>query len=239
MKIPGIRKILNQIDRQLEEYTNHLNDLRIGMEYHNNSVKKLLGEYPESSIESFNEIYKLYELRAYVTIAILDMQILTKGFFTYSKIWEGIYQMRNAYLCIYETVRVLNKKNKDMHEIVVKYIENASEYEILTKKMKKFKRQFGLDNGEMSKIRNSAAGHFDLDFITFYDTTVKLEPNDVLDAMNAFIIILSDMYQLLLKTRISSNSHLEKHKQDLDKDISKLEKRLLKIVNNSKEGKNH
>lgn len=132
-------------------------------------------------------------------------------------------------MTIYESINVINAKNKSLKEIIAKYVENIVEYNTVFIEIKQFKKQFHFDS-RIKQIRNKTAGHFDLNFKVFYETAFNINPEEFIASSLAFIQVISSLYKLMDNINYSSNLHYNRKKIYFAKEIERLNTELNKMT---------
>ncbi|WP_028873133.1 hypothetical protein [Psychroserpens burtonensis] len=136
--------------------------------------------YSDSNIKYFN----------FLTSSFLDLLCTLKGLFNSKSDWEDIYYAKTGFLTIYETINTYHFHQKDFKTFVDKdHPELLDDYKKLNSYLKNYKAKFKHET-EIALIRNKTVGHFDKNFIDYYELIKKLDKNESIIAIESFMNFL-------------------------------------------------
>lgn len=164
----------------------------------------------------------------FLTSAFLDSLTTLKGFLNSKTDWENIYYSKHGFLTIYETLKTYNHYQKDFKRIVESEHSHLSEqYKEMNLILKKFKKEFEYDT-KISTIRNKAAGHFDKDFLVYYEQIQTIDKKLAIRAIEYFLdflkILMHFLYQVAEESEKKTKEKAKKSKNELLKKFKKLDK---------------
>lgn len=136
--------------------------------------------YSDSNIKYFN----------FLTSSFLDLLCTLKGLFNSKSEWEEIYYSKSGFLTIYETINTYHSHQKDFKLFIDKdHPELLKDYKNLNKYLKNYKAKFK-HKTEIASIRNKTVGHFDKNFVDYYELIKKLNKSESIIAIESFMIFL-------------------------------------------------
>jgi len=135
----------------------------------------------------------------FLTSSFLDLLTSLKGFLTAKTEWEIIYYSKYGFLTIYETVKTYHKYQKDFRAIVDNYHPHLKdEYAELNIVLKTFKKDYEYDTN-ISTLRNKAGGHFNEDFLVYYEQIENINKEHSVKAITEFLNFLKSLMQFIYK----------------------------------------
>jgi hypothetical protein len=162
----------------------------------------------------------------FLTSAFLDLLTSLKGFLTSKTEWEIIFYSKSGFLAIYETVKTYHKYQKDFRIIVDKHHPHLKEeYTELNLVLKKFKSDFEYDT-KISTLRNKAGGHFNEDFLVYYEQIRKIDKQNSVNAIKEFLDFIKSLMKFIFKmateTEKISKESADKAKNEFLRKIEEL-----------------
>tara|TARA_R110001583_G_C5493568_1_gene395040 strand:- start:49 stop:702 length:654 start_codon:yes stop_codon:yes gene_type:complete len=143
------------------------------------SLEKIFN-YTESNIKYFS----------FLTSSFIDLLTTLKGFINSVTEWEFIYNSKSGYLTIYETIKTYHKYQLEIKDFVSNDHPHLFEkYKELNIHLRNYKKKFNYKT-EISTIRNKTAGHFDENFIDYYEQIEKLDKEKAIIAIEEFLDFL-------------------------------------------------
>jgi hypothetical protein len=196
-------KLYNVATKNLQFYTSYLDNIKKWK----NQLEKINTVFPTAfQAEDYNCLHTQLEINGLFTISILDLSIISREIFIAKYVWEQLFYAKHGYLVIYETIQTYNKHGKFLSEIANKFTpELQSDFKNITSQIKDFKKDFKYDS-EIKEIRKNTAGHIESDFIKYYETISKVNPQKALETIKSFILIITQLQKY--------SSHLIKAHKD-------------------------
>lgn len=188
-----VEDIVQMADESIEIYTKHLEYLRqiIGLSV---SAKKAFQHFePKLDNSDFEEMISMHSFNSLLTVSLLDLFVICKNLVTAKSDWEKAFFIKQGYLTIYETIDTYNKHNQNISKLIdTKYFKFKTDYLNASSNLKQFKKNYSYQDN-IKNVRHFIAGHIDQDFLTYYDTLLKIKGTDESEAILAFIQILKEL----------------------------------------------
>ena len=214
------------LDKLIEQCTKNLTALRMVSHLHKDAVKEIGAAFEGQSLADFDEMATRQELHSLITISLLDLCVILRMFKTSQLTWERIFLVRKGYLTIYETIKAYEKQKNRIRTLISESGFPEQEFLDINLKIKAFKKQFDYEKG-ISNIRNKTAGHFNKDFVTFFDTVYEIEPSVGIEAIKNLMTILSKIDQFLQTFRDYLNTKVEGRSNNLKIEFNEKKKELI------------
>tara|TARA_R110000751_G_scaffold125869_3_gene227616 strand:+ start:7525 stop:8151 length:627 start_codon:yes stop_codon:yes gene_type:complete len=135
------------------------------------------------------------EFFSFVTAAYIDLLCTYRNLKRSKTDWEKFYNLRIAYLTIYETINTYFKFKGEIYKSV--NIENKKTYkrffEMLNEELYEFKEEFQYDK-IMPKIRNKSSAHYDKNFLEYYSSFEILKKYESKDIIRSFLYFLNPLH---------------------------------------------
>jgi hypothetical protein len=162
----------------------------------------------------------------FLTSSYLDLMTSLKGFLNQKTKWEIIYYSKYSFLIIYETIKTFHKYQTDFRAILEKdFMHLKDDYNRLNDALKIYKNKYDYDN-KISTIRNKTGGHFNEDFLIYYEQITKLEKLDSVNAITDFLEFLKSLidfiYRMADEGLNSTLAETEKTQKELIKKMQEL-----------------
>lgn len=180
-------KELEEIDRLINSHFQNLKDTYSTLDYVAYGKTKVSRK---DILESFEKTEQQIKYNCFLTSSFLDLLTTLKGFLNSTTEWEDIYFAKSGYLTIYETIntyyfhhkKIFNRVNDEFSVLKERFIW-------LNKELKTYKEKYDYDE-LIKKVRHKTAGHFDKDFIEFYNYINKIDKNTSINAIEDFLDFL-------------------------------------------------
>lgn len=141
------------------------------------------------------ESENLNQFMGYVTICILDIEVIGKGFGQAIKTWEKVHYVKAFYLLVYESLATFKYHNQNLHKIIRRNPEFQEDFMILSEKIKRFKKETEF-NSKISRIRNNGAAHINNDFLKYIEAVSNFKMTEIEKIIIEFFDILILMQTL-------------------------------------------
>lgn len=189
----------------IESYTERLTHLRGIIE--KLKEEKRFYKDPKNNIDkiSLEDYLKIYEekehyinFNGYFVISILDLCVNLKNLVVSKTTWENSYFIKNSYLVIHETIKIL--KTSEGRKFIEKSIKE--EHPNLLISFNKFNKS--IENYKNAKeyekimnVRHNIAGHITQKLNKYYDTVFELDKEVAIKNIFIFIGLLSESIVLI------------------------------------------
>lgn len=219
----GYDNLLEECNKSLVFYTNHIETLRENIDIQEKAKSLLLEFNPDSDLSDFEEIEKFNNYNGYVTIATLDLAVNLKNLINAKLDWEKAFFIKNSYLIIHETSKKLKPfKGKSF---VQNIIENK--YPELTEDLKDLLTQidsFRNSNNYLKILstRHNIAGHIEDSLKLYFDIVKNLDGEEAAQLISIFLNILDKALLLTKNYAIKANIRQKEKSQHINSQISAL-----------------
>lgn len=147
----------------------------------------------------FVTLRNLYSLDALVTIASVDLAILSSELYLTKIRLKQIFFAKHIYLVIYEAFETYNNKKQFLRSLIIDYHpELIEEFNAILALEKAFNKEYKL-NTSIKNVRHKVAGHINKEFREWYDTVITLDPQYTSDMLIAFMDVFSPIQLLTMK----------------------------------------
>lgn len=147
----------------------------------------------------FITLRNLYSLDALVTIASVDLSIISSELYLTKIRLKQIFFMKHIYLVIYETFETYNNKKQFLRNLIISYhSELIEEFNAISILEKAFNKEYKL-NTAIKNVRHKVAGHINKEFREWYDTVIGLDPQYTTNMVIAFTKVFRPIHHLTMK----------------------------------------
>lgn len=225
-------KLLDNIDKLLNENYSILNQLRLVYDLHELTIGKA-AEITNTKIDKTkDDILIRLSLHTLFTISTLDLLSILSLHKKASLKWETILLFKSAYLAIYESIKAFEKRRIYLRGFLLLKDFDVSKFDIIGNELRAYKKTFSYS--QIEKIRNKTAGHINEDFKDYFDTLIEMDIAKGLNAILKFLEILEMLDNYLENVRAELNTKLKMELQDLQtKAITQMEE-LTRILSDLK-----
>ena len=190
----NIEEASSEIDEYIRLYTSHLAYLRKTIELSEKAMEIFDSGIPNNDNSHFLEIKAMHSFNALLTIALLDLYVISKRLLVSHTNWEKLFFIKQGYLIIYETIKTYGKYSQQINNLVkLKYRTLQVTYADISTNLKKFIKEYGSD---IKRVRHIIAGHIEGNFASYYDTAMSIKGETELKAITSFISIVNAMWNL-------------------------------------------
>jgi hypothetical protein len=197
--------ILEGIDKALLEETPLLDRARQSNALHQHFFSELKLVLPDSNFDDFQELIAINDFHAFTSYSLLDLYVTVKNLVTAKTDWERIYFVKHGYLIIHASLETFYAHNTIIKKMITaNYPSIADAHKNSFIEIREFAKKYGYP-AEMKAIRNTIVAHFDTDFNTYYDTLLKLNGEEGLNAVISFMTVLRNLQQFLGQFVSSAN----------------------------------
>ncbi|MBO6879776.1 hypothetical protein [Winogradskyella sp.] len=182
-------KKINEILKEYEE------DLHFFFKILENHKKFLLNKVEDDPLKYLKWDKKNINFHCFVTSSYIDLLCIYRNLKRSKTNWEKTYNLKLAYLMIYETIKTYHKFKKEIIEslaITDKEIYNGF-FRMLNEELLEFKLDFNYDM-VISKIRNKTSAHYDKDFLEYYSSFEILNNQDSKNIIIRFFRFMNPLH---------------------------------------------
>jgi hypothetical protein len=135
------------------------------------------------------------EFFSFVTNSYIDLLCTYRNLKRSKSDWERFYNVKIAYLFIYETINTYNKYKGEIYKTVTKQEQEIYKrfFDMLNRELAEFKDTYDYDN-VMAKIRNKSSAHYDKDFVTYYSSYEILSNNESKEIIRDFLYFINPLH---------------------------------------------
>lgn len=176
-----------EIDQRINHYQEEL-EFSAGLLKNRDSLNE------KNVIISDNKKMKI-EFFSFVTSSYIDLLCTYRNLKRAKSDWEKFYNIKIAYLFIYETVNTYHKYKGEVYKTVTKEEQDIYKnfFDMLNRELAEFKDKYDYDN-VMAKIRNKASAHYDKDFLTYYSSYDILENPKSKEIFRDFLYFINPLH---------------------------------------------
>lgn len=163
---------------------------------HLNKINLYDDKSESDEIKAVLQIEKLkVEFFSFVTCSYIDMLCTYRNFKRSKSNWENAYNLKIAYLLIYETINTYHKYRGQLFQTLKKEEQEIYHrfFRMLNEELSEFKYKFDYDN-IMPKIRNKATAHYDRNFLDYYESLNLLDSADAKNIIREFLYFLNPLH---------------------------------------------
>lgn len=135
------------------------------------------------------------EFFSFVTSSYIDLLCTYRNLKRAKSDWEKFYNIKIAYLFIYETINTYHKYKGEVYKTVTKEEQDIYKnfFDMLNRELAEFKDVYDYDN-VMAKIRNKASAHYDKDFLAYYSSYDILENPKSKEIIRNFLYFINPLH---------------------------------------------
>ncbi|WP_345086942.1 hypothetical protein [Flavobacterium cheonhonense] len=135
------------------------------------------------------------EFFSFVTSSYIDLLCTYRNLKRSKSAWEKFYNIKIAYLFIYETINTYHKYKSEVYKTVTNEEKDIYKkfFDMLNRELTEFKATYDYDN-VMASIRNKASAHYDRDFLTFYSSFDVLENPKSKEIIRDFLYFINPLH---------------------------------------------
>ncbi|MDB5199174.1 MAG: hypothetical protein JWO92_1137 [Chitinophagaceae bacterium] len=215
-KLPPHTNTVNQLEKLIPEFTEHLNNIRSLYTQLDMFVAILQRTDREEEIMEFLDFKKQLNFNGFLTVCMLDLLVTTKNLLLAKEIWEEIYYLRHGYLTIYETIITYTDQSKWIKGLVTtKYPGSKTKFDRLTDSIKHFKKEYSYEK-TIAQTRNEITAHIEQDFLNYFQKISGFDISKATAALLSFISILNEMQNLSKDISIQIDKVVKERGKDLE-----------------------
>ncbi|WP_281323558.1 hypothetical protein [Flavobacterium aestivum] len=176
-----------EIDQKILHYEEEL-------EFAVNLLKSIPQLNTKSTIISENKRMKI-EFFCFATTSYIDLLCTYRNLKRSKSDWEKFYNIKIAYLLIYETINTYHKYKSDVYKTVTKEEQEFYRgfFDMLNRELAEFKENYSYDD-VMAKIRNKSTAHYDKDFLVFFSSYERLAEPKTKEIIRDFFHFLNPLH---------------------------------------------
>jgi len=135
------------------------------------------------------------EFFSFATATYIDLLCTYRNLKRAKTDWEKFYNLRIAYLTIYETINTYFKFKGEIYKSVSKEEKEIYKrfFGMLNDELYEFKEDFHYDK-IMPKIRNKSSAHYDRNFLDYYSSFELLKKYESKDIIRSFFYFLNPLH---------------------------------------------
>lgn len=135
------------------------------------------------------------EFFSFVTSSYIDLLCTYRNVKRSKSDWEQFYNIKIAYLFIYETINTYHKYKGEIYKTVTKEEQDIyiKFFDMLNRELSEFKEKYDYDI-VMSNIRNKSSAHYDKDFLTYYSSYEILEKPESKEIIRDFFYFINPLH---------------------------------------------
>lgn len=147
-----------------------------------------------STLVSNTEKMKI-EFFCFATTSYIDLLCTYRNIKRSKSDWEKFYNIKIAYLLIYETIRTYHNYKKEVYKTVTEEEQEIYRgfFDMLNRELAEFKKNYSYDK-VMAKIRNKSTAHYDKDFLIFYSSYEILAEPKTKEIIRDFFYFLNPLH---------------------------------------------
>jgi hypothetical protein len=182
--------------KEIDEKINHYEEeLEWGVNFLKQKSERLIDEKDDQKIISFMDMKMKMEFFCFVTTSYTDLLCVYKNLKRSKSEWEKFYNIKIAYLVIYESINTYHQYKKEIYKTISK--EKKDEYsrffDMLSQELAEFKYEYDYDN-VMAKIRNKSSAHYDKAFLTYYTSYELLNKKEAGKIIHSFLDFINPLH---------------------------------------------
>ena len=135
------------------------------------------------------------EFFSFVTSSYIDLLCTYRNLKRAKSDWEKFYNIKIAYLFIYETINTYHKYKGEVYKTVTKEEQEIYKnfFDMLNRELAEFKITYDYDN-VMAKVRNKSSAHYDKDFLTYYSSYEIIENPQTKEIIRDFLYFINPLH---------------------------------------------
>ena len=135
------------------------------------------------------------EFFSFVTSSYIDLLCTYRNLKRAKSNWEKFYNIKIAYLFIYETIKTYHKYKGEVYKTVTKEEQDIYKnfFDMLNRELADFKVTYDYDN-VMAKIRNKSSAHYDKEFLAYYSSYEILKNPQTKEIIRDFLYFINPLH---------------------------------------------
>lgn len=135
------------------------------------------------------------EFFSFVTSSYIDLLCTYRNLKRAKSNWEKFYNIKIAYLFIYETINTYHKYKGEVYKTVTKEEQDIYKnfFDMLNRELADFKVTYDYDN-VMAKIRNKSSAHYDKEFLAYYSSYEILKNPQTKEIIRDFLYFINPLH---------------------------------------------
>ncbi|MBS1573040.1 MAG: hypothetical protein JST62_11645 [Bacteroidetes bacterium] len=226
-------KLIDECNKNIVFYTNHLESLRKNIALQEEAKKLLNAIGPKQDYADFTEMEQFNNYNGYITISTLDLSVNLLNLIKAKTDWEKIFFIKNSYLIIHETIIKLKpSKEKSQIQTIIKgcYPELEKGLENLFQDIEKFKSS--VDYKKIENTRHYTAGHIEKSLKRYFDTVQKLDGEEAASFISEFLKILNKALFLTRDYAALANKNQKEKSKEVDDKFNDLLNKIQSFIKN-------
>lgn len=185
MTFKEINARIDHYEKELKRNVDHLHEVNLFESQTDNLEVKLYLQNEKLIVEFF----------CFVTSSYVDLLCTYRNFKRSKSNWENSYNLKIAYLLIYETINTYHKYKGQLVNTLRKEEQDIYHrfFRMLNDELNEFKYKYDYDN-VMPKIRNKSTAHYDKNFLDYYECFDLLDNNDAKEIIREFLYFLNPLH---------------------------------------------
>lgn len=182
--------------KEIDEQINHYQEeLEWSVRILKNSIKNESYNKEINVIEILSYEKARVEFFSFVTASYIDLLCTYRNLKRAKTDWEKFYNLRIAYLAIYETIKTYFKFKSEIYKSINKEEQEIYKrfFGMLNDELREFKDEFQYDK-LMPKIRNKSTAHYDRNFLDYYSSFEILKNTESKDIIRSFFYFLNPLH---------------------------------------------
>jgi hypothetical protein len=229
----GFDKLIDECNKNIVFYTNHLESLRKNVALQEEAKKLLNAIGPKQDYGDFAEMEQFNNYNGYITISTLDLSVNLLNLIKAQTDWEKIFFIKNSYLIIHETINNLKpSKEKSQIQTIIKssYPELEKDLEDLFQDIDNFKSS--ADYKKIENTRHYTAGHIEKSLRRYFDTVQKLDGEEAAMFISEFLKILNKALFLTRDYAVLANKNQKEKSKQIDAKLNDLLNKIQSFIKN-------
>lgn len=191
----------NLLIETIEHFHRQINDLFVVKNF---IEEQILITEQQDIVDDFKTAIDLIKYNSFLIASYIDLLTSFKGIINFETKWDIVFNSKNGFLSIYETIKTYNSHQGKIRKLINEYHPNLLEgYNELNKNLKSFKKKYSYET-KISLFRNKAGGHYHENYDEYYEQIQSLETemskkaiadfaNLILTIMNFVSIIIDEL----------------------------------------------
>jgi DNA replication initiation complex subunit (GINS family) len=177
--------------KEIDEKINHFQE---ELEFSARLLKSRNASSEINAVISENKKMQI-EFFSFVTSSYIDLLCTYRNLKRAKSDWEKFYNIKIAYLLIYETINTYHKYKGEVYKTVTKEEQEIYKnfFDMLNRELAEFKITYDYDN-VMAKVRNKSSAHYDKDFLTYYSSYEITENPQTKEIIRDFLYFINPLH---------------------------------------------
>lgn len=226
----NFQKLIQGCDENFIFFTEKLKKLRITLNLYDEFVK-LIGQ---ESNELIN-LKRTINYSSYIAISFLELSVTLKNLVLAKTDWEKIFFIKNSYLTIHETLKLL-RPEKNCTTILDENIKSTKDKELKSNLDKCNAKITNFRNNKnyqlIENVRHYVTGHINPSLKKYYDTIFNLDGQQAVLITKDFMDILSDILILSQKTESQLLLNYKEQSQDIESQLKEAKAKFEELKKN-------